>query len=123
MKIKKIKKGAAISTRSVAKKTMTVMGCKVFLNDKRSDVMVKERLENEMKSEQKQAYTDKKVGRKRKHGGFCVFDIFKNSLMRLLRGKYVHSFPNNNKSNLMKTLYLAMKALNYLSIVVIERTW
>ena len=75
-----------------------------------------------MKSEQKQAYTDKKVGRKGKHGVFCVFDIFKNSLMRL-RGKYVHSFPNNNESNLMKTLYLAMKASNCLSIVVIERTW
>lgn len=74
--------GAATAKAAAARKATTVMGCMVFPNDKRSDVMVEERLGYEMKSEQKQAYTDKKVGRKEKHGGFCIFDIFKNSLMR-----------------------------------------
>lgn len=115
--------GAAIATGAAVKKATAVMGCLVFPNDKRSDIMVEERLGDEMKSEQKQAYTDKKVGRKGKHCGFCVFDIFKNSLMELLRGKYVHFFSNNNESNVMKTLYLAMKTSSCLSIVVIERTW
>ena len=34
--------GAAISTGSAARKARTVMGCMIFLNDKRSDIMVEE---------------------------------------------------------------------------------